>query len=83
MRRYQDQIIEGIETALEKQHQLLISAPTGIGKTVAALHATMRFGLQNGFSVFFLTSKNTQQKIVADTLRLWLQSAEEGGSIPS
>ncbi len=71
MRKHQDRMIEAVTAALEQQSNLLVSAPTGIGKTVAALYASLRFAAKQGLSVFFLTSKTTQQKIVADTLRLW------------
>ena len=71
MRKHQDRMIEAVSSALEEQSNLLVSAPTGIGKTVAALYASLRFAVKHGLSVFFLTSKTTQQNIVADTLRLW------------
>jgi DNA excision repair protein ERCC-2 len=71
MRKHQDRMIEAVSLALEQGGNLLVSAPTGIGKTVAALYAALRFAAKHGLSVFFLTSKTTQQKIVADTLRLW------------
>ena len=71
MRKHQDRMIEAVSSALEQQSNLLVSAPTGIGKTVAALYASLRFAVKHGLAVFFLTSKTTQQKIVADTLRLW------------
>jgi DNA excision repair protein ERCC-2 len=71
MRKHQDRMIEAVSSALDQQSNLLVSAPTGIGKTVAALYASLRFAVKHGLSVFFLTSKTTQQKIVADTLRLW------------
>jgi DNA excision repair protein ERCC-2 len=71
MRKHQDRMIEAVRSALEQQSSLLVSAPTGVGKTVAALYAALQFAARHGFSVLFLTSKTTQQKIVADTLRLW------------
>ena len=71
MRKHQDRMIESVSSALEQQRNLLVSAPTGIGKTVAALYASLRFAVNHGLAVLFLTSKTTQQKIVADTLRLW------------
>jgi DNA excision repair protein ERCC-2 len=78
IRQYQDQMIVAIQKALETQGRLLVSAPTGIGKTVAALYATLRYALQEGLTVFFLTSKTTQQRTVADTLRLWLGEPSAG-----
>lgn len=71
MRRHQDRMVTAVTAALERRSQLLVLAPTGIGKTVAALYAALRFAVQNSLAVFFLTSKTTQQRIVADTLRLW------------
>ena len=76
-------MIEAVGAALEQRSNLLVSAPTGIGKTVAALYASLRFAARHGLSVFFLTSKTTQQKIVADTLRLWnLEPGSEPGRAP-
>ena len=81
MRRGQEDLVEAIEEALESSRPLLVSAPTGIGKTVAALYAALRFGRRRGLQVFFLTSKTTQQRIVADTLNLWDEVRRgEGGS---
>ncbi len=71
MRKGQDDLVEAIEEALQSTRPLLVSAPTGIGKTVAALYAALRFSRRRGLSVFFLTSKTTQQRIVAGTLSLW------------
>ena len=73
-------MIAAVSFALEQQTNLLVSAPTGIGKTVAALYASLRFAARQGLSVLFLTSKTTQQKIVADTLRLWNLEPRQPGS---
>ncbi len=81
MRKYQDRMVEAIDTALAEGRSLLVSAPTGIGKTVAALYAALRFAARNRLSIFFLTSKTTQQRIVADTLRLWDAGTAPGRSL--
>jgi DNA excision repair protein ERCC-2 len=77
MRPYQDEMIRRIEAALASRTHLLVSAPTGIGKTAAALWPTLRFAMQHGFRVFFLTSKTTQQLLVVETLRR-MRPAGEG-----
>jgi len=82
MRKHQDRMIEAVSSALEQQSNLLVSAPTGIGKTVAALYASLRFAVKHGLAVFFLTSKTTQQKIVADTLRLWNVESQASPEVP-
>ncbi len=70
MRKYQDEMIQTIEESLARRKNLLISAPTGIGKTIAAIFPSLRYALQNKMRIFFITPKTTQQKIVADTLRM-------------
>jgi len=84
----QDEMVARTEQCLEEQQDILIEAPTGIGKTAAVLFATLKFALQNDKQIMFLTSKNTQQALVFDTaLRiraestfsriLWLRSKEK------
>ncbi|NQT82559.1 DEAD/DEAH box helicase family protein, partial [bacterium] len=70
MRKYQDEMIETVGESLSHRKNLLISAPAGVGKTVAAIFPSLRYALQNKMRVFFITPKTTQQKIVAETLRL-------------
>ena len=77
MRKYQDQLIKSIQSALELGQSLLISAPTGSGKTIAALFASLNVSCQQNRPIFFLTSKTTQQRIVADTLKLWESVPQE------
>ena len=81
MREHQESLVKAIESALESRQPLLVSAPTGIGKTVAALFAALNFSRRHGLSVFFLTSKTTQQRIVADTLKLWDEVPEEATAL--
>ncbi len=70
MRKYQDEMIETVEESLSRRKNLLISAPAGVGKTVAAIFPSLRYALENKMRVFFITPKTTQQKIVAETLRM-------------
>ena len=68
-RKYQDRMIAAIETALAEGRHLMVSAPSGIGKTAAALYPTVKYALANDKRVFFVTAKNTQQAIAVETLR--------------
>jgi len=70
MRKHQDEMIQAIEESLARRKNLLISAPTGIGKTIAAIFPSLRYALENKMRIFFITPKTTQQKIVAETLRM-------------
>jgi len=70
MRKYQDEMMETVQESLELRRSALISAPAGIGKTVATIFPSLCYALQNKMRVFFITPKTTQQRIVADTLRM-------------
>ncbi|ODS39822.1 hypothetical protein BEH94_01580 [Candidatus Altiarchaeales archaeon WOR_SM1_SCG] len=66
----QKELIKDIETVLETGNSLIAHAPTGIGKTAAALAPCLEYALNNNKIIFFLTSKQSQHRIVIDTLRL-------------
>jgi DNA excision repair protein ERCC-2 len=64
----QDRIIERVGEALERGEHLLLEAPTGIGKTAAALYPVLRFALQHDKRVFVLTAKTLQQDMAITVL---------------
>ncbi len=59
----QDAIIEAVARSLEQAEHLLLEAPTGLGKTVAALFPTLRYALEHRKRVFVLTAKTLQQEL--------------------
>lgn len=67
-RPIQEKLIAAVKTALEQGENLLAEAPTGSGKTAAALHPAMAHGLTAGKQVVFLTSKTLQQKMAVSAL---------------
>jgi DNA excision repair protein ERCC-2 len=69
VRPHQDEMMAAIEHALKEKRHLLVSAPAGVGKTAAALHPIVKYALAHNKRVFFVTSKNTQQQIVLETLQ--------------
>ena len=68
-RQYQDEMIAAVERTLKEGRHLLVSAPSGIGKTAGVLYPAVRHALAHDMRVFFVTSKNTQQQIAVETLR--------------
>jgi DNA excision repair protein ERCC-2 len=68
-RKIQKDFIEDILTALKEKKHLLAHAPTGLGKSAASLATTLPYALENGLTIFFLTSRHTQHKIAIDTLK--------------
>lgn len=69
IRKTQDQLIHDIQAAIQKKSHLLIHAPTGIGKTAAILSAVLTETLNKSITIFFLTPRHTQHKIIIDTLQ--------------
>jgi DNA excision repair protein ERCC-2 len=55
--------------ALAAGRHLLLSAPTGIGKTAAALYPAVRMALETGRRVVLLTAKTLQQQLAVETLK--------------
>ena len=70
IRPIQDELIGEIQETIRLKKHLLVHAPTGLGKTAAVLSATLPYALKNNLTVFFLTPKHTQHKIIIDTLKL-------------
>ena len=67
----QQGIIDAVSRAIDQNEHLLIEAPTGLGKTVAALYPAVKAALEDDLRVYVLTAKNLQQEMalrVADLL---------------
>jgi len=77
IRNGQRELIRDIEDVLESGGVLIAHAPTGIGKTAAALAPALEYALKNNKIILFLTSKQSQHKIVIDTLRLIKEKKSE------
>jgi DNA excision repair protein ERCC-2 len=67
-RPIQEKIMDSVRTALRNGENLIAEAPTGSGKTAAALHPAVVEGLTTGRQVVFLTSKTLQQKMAVSSL---------------
>ncbi len=70
-RLYQEEIIQKIEENITKGINLIIEAPSGLGKTVVSLYPLISKAIIDGTKVFFLTAKTTQRHIVEKTLTLF------------
>ena len=69
IREGQRDFLEDCRTAMKEGRHLIAHAPTGIGKTAAALTAAMEDALDNDRVVFFLTSKRSQHHIAVETAK--------------
>jgi len=68
-REEQMRMLEDVAKTVRAGSSLMAHAPTGIGKTAASLPPALAYALENGKTVFFLTPKHSQHRIVVDTLK--------------
>jgi DNA excision repair protein ERCC-2 len=69
MRPGQQEMVSAVARAVYQRDTLLISAPTGIGKTMAVLYPAVKQALKLGKKLFYLTSKTMQQDAAVEALR--------------
>lgn len=81
IRPHQDEIIHICENVLNDHGNLMLLAPSGLGKTVGTLFPALRYTIDENKRLFVVTSKTTQQKIYEDTLRLFARNKGKFNSI--
>jgi len=69
VRDIQDKLIFRVNEAVTKGTNLIVHAPTGLGKTAASIAPALKYAIENNKVVFFLTSRHTQHKIALETLK--------------
>ncbi len=69
IRRHQDSLIDDTFNTIKNKSNLIVHAPTGLGKTAATLSPALTLAIKYGYTVFFLTPKHTQHRIAIETLK--------------
>ena len=69
VRKIQSDLVSDVISAVNSKENLIAHAPTGLGKTAAALSPALAYAVANKKAVFFLTSRHTQHLIAVDTLK--------------
>ena len=77
----QDLMLRDVDGALEGGMTLLCCAPTGTGKTLAALYPAAARALTEDRRVYFVTAKNSQQILALETLQEILPKDSDPGAI--
>ena len=62
--------VEDLERNLENHRQILLQAPTGLGKTMGVLFPALKQSLSRGEQLFYVTPKNSQFAAVSDAVQL-------------
>ncbi|MBI4174599.1 MAG: ATP-dependent DNA helicase, partial [Candidatus Aenigmarchaeota archaeon] len=70
----QQEMMDDVRAAVQNSKHLVADAPTGLGKTIAALFPAVEYAVANGKNVFFLTSRLSQHKAAIETLKLMRQN---------
>jgi len=69
VRDEQNKLLLLTDAAIENKRNLIVHAPTGLGKTAAALSPALSQAIKNDLTILFLTSRHTQHQIAIETLK--------------
>ena len=69
IRKIQEDMLKEVADTVKNRANLIAHAPTGLGKTIAALGPCLKHAIDKHLTIFFLTSRHTQHKIAIDTLK--------------
>lgn len=76
----QDEFIRRVDKAISQNKNIMVSAPTGSGKTISALAPAIYNAKQKGLTVVCLTSRQTQANQVIKTIHDIKRKAKESGA---
>lgn len=68
-RPLQSELMDVVENSSNKASQLMIQAPTGIGKTLGVMFPSLKNSLKRGASLIYLTPKNSQFHVAEDAAK--------------
>lgn len=69
VRKGQDEFIKKVYDTISQNKNLIVCAPTGLGKTVSGIAPALHFAKKNKLSVIVLTSRQTQANQVIKTIK--------------
>ncbi len=69
IRDEQNKLLLLTDAVIKNKKNLIVHAPTGLGKTAATLAPALAAAIENDLTVLFLTSRHTQHEIAIETLK--------------
>ena len=69
IRNIQDVMLSDVYDTIKNKKNIIVHAPTGIGKTVSVIAPALSYAMGKDVTIFFLTSKHMQHKIAVETLK--------------
>jgi len=76
LRRGQRELVDELAHDLESKHQVLVQAPTGLGKTIGVIYPVLQESLRRGQKLIYVTPKNTQHSVAQEAIT----RLQEGGA---
>ncbi|MBC7658251.1 MAG: ATP-dependent DNA helicase [Chitinophagaceae bacterium] len=70
----QKELVESVRSCLEQGKNLLLQAPTGLGKTAGVLFPALQHGLSQGRPVVYIAPKNSQFTAAVDLASMFQKS---------
>lgn len=77
LRPVQSEMISDVKNSVKTRQNLIVHAPTGLGKTVASLVPTLEYAEKYDKVVLFVTSRSSQHKMAIKTFNDILKKIEE------
>lgn len=69
VRKKQDQLLEKVQETVKSRKNLVAHAPTGLGKSAAAITPSIEKKLNEDGKTFFLTPRHSQHQIAINTIK--------------
>lgn len=76
LRRGQKELVDELAKDIESKHQVLVQAPTGLGKTIGVIYPVLQNSLTRGQKLIYVTPKNTQHSVAQEAIT----RLQEGGA---
>jgi len=76
LRLGQKELVDELARDIESKHQVLVQAPTGLGKTIGVIFPLLQDSLRRGQKLVYVTPKNSQHSVAQEAIT----RLQEGGA---